>query len=173
MIDTDFKIESWEQFYELLYDAVDDRVFKCFKEAGFVPESKNQSFLIPKEVRLNRGWFDYMQDKQCLVWLKSSDEGKQYGIACDQVYISKRGSVKVEKVLPFSFEEVFHIWECFYQGRTPEDIYSLSTFDKEDAGLSKVKLVIWALQNGRFNHVLEFIHESRYTFDFKKYAGSF
>lgn len=166
MIDTDFKIESREQFRE--------EVFKIFKEVGFIPESRNQTLLVPNELELKKDLIDYMKDKQCLVWLKSNEKGKPYNILCNQVYVSKRGSLDVDRIFPFSFEEVFHIWECFYQGRTPEDIYLYTIFDSgEDVDLSDVVLVIWALQNGRFNHILEFINEDRYDFDFKKYAGRF
>ena len=154
-------------------ECIREECYKILKECWFVPEVRNQTLLIPNDLELDKDLLDYMQDKQCLVWLKSNEKGKSQGIICNQVYVSKRGKLDVDKMFPFSFEEVFHIWECYFKGRTPEDIYWTVIFNDEDVGLSDVKLVIWALLNGRFNHILEFINEDRYDFDFKKYAGRF
>ena len=147
-----------------------EEIYKVLKEVGFVPEMKNQTLLVHDELELDSELKEFMSDKQCLVWLKSTKSGETYNVACNQVYVSNKGSLKVVKPLPFSFEEVFHIWECYFKGRSIEDIYWTLIFDAENVGLSDVKLVLWALLNGRFNHILEFINEDRYDFDFKKYT---
>lgn len=162
MIDTD--LESY----------VKDIVYKTLKEVGITPSIvSNQTTLTVCDVELDSDMEKYMQNKQILVWLGSNEKGESQHIKCNQMYIAKRGSLKVDQPLPFTFEEGFHIWECYFKGRNLEDIYWTFVFDYDDVGLSDVALVIWALLHGKCNFMLNFVDENRYGFDFKKYEGRY
>lgn len=161
MIDTD------------LENYVKDLVFKTLKEIGITPESSMQTTLQPNDVDLEEELQEYMADKQCLIWLSTNEKGEKQGIKCNQFYIAKRGSMRVDKSIPLTFEEVFHIWESYFKGNKLEDIYWTVPFDYDNVGLSDLRLVVWALIHGKCNFMLSFIKEDRYLFDFKKYEGRF
>ena len=149
-------------------------VFKTLKEVGITPKTVPlQTTLTPEEVFVDSEVVEYMQDKQCLIWLGSTEKGTKQGVKCNQFYISKRGSMKVDKPIPLYFEEVFNIWEAYFKGNSLEDIYFTVIFDEENVGLSDIRLVVWALLHGKCNYVLNFVKEDRYPFDFKKYNGRF
>lgn len=147
-------------------------VFKLFKRAG-IPLENVQTTLTPDEVILNESLEDYMYDKQFLVWLGSNESGAKQGVKCNQVYITKQGSMKVEESLPFTFDEVGDIWEGYFKGHSIEHIYYTVLDAKEEVNLSDINLVIWGLLHGKWNYVLDFIREDRYAFDFKKYLGRY
>lgn len=163
MIDTEIEFEQ----------NVEEIVYKILKREGICPNSAFQTTLTPDEVTLTESDEEYMSDKQCLVWLGSNESGAKQGVRCNQFYISKRGSMKVDKSIPLTFEEVFNIWEAYFKGNSLEDIYFTVIFDAENVGLSDLRLVVWALLHGKCNYVLNFIKEDRYDFDFKKYTGRF
>ena len=163
MIDTDGNLENY----------VKELVYKTLKEVGITPTTTNQATLTPNDVTLDEITENYMMDKQCLVWLGSNEKGESQHIKCNQFYISKQGSLKVDQPLPFSFEEVFNIWECYFKGKSLEDIYWTVIFDNGDVGLSDIRLVVWALLHGKCNFMLNFVKEDRYPFDFKKYLGRY
>ena len=163
MIDTDGNLENY----------VKELVYKTLKEVGITPTTANQTTLTPNDVTLDEITENYMMDKQCLVWLGSNEKGESQHIKCNQFYISKQGSLKVDQPLPFSFEEVFNIWECYFKGKSLEDIYWTVIFDNGDVGLSDIRLVVWALLHGKCNFMLNFVKEDRYPFDFKKYLGRY
>lgn len=148
-------------------------VLKTLKELGILPTSYMQTTLIPDELAMDKDVLEYMQDKQCLVWLGSNDRGEKQGVKCNQFYIAKRGSMNVDKSLPLTFEEVFNVWESYFKGNSLEDIYFTIVFDDIEVGLSDLKLVIWALLHGKCNYMLQFVNEDRYNFDFKKYEGRY
>ena len=150
-----------------------EEVFKALKEVGIVPPSAFQTTLTPNNVELEEDLVEYLKDKQCLIWLGSNEKGEKQNVRCNQIYISKRGSIKVEKALPFSFEDVFNIWEAYHKGNSLEDIFFTAMFDYENVGLSDIRLVIWMLLHGKCNYMLKFIQDERYTFDFKKYEGRY
>jgi hypothetical protein len=143
------------------------------KEVGITPSITNQTSLIPDEITLDEATEKYMQGKQCLIWLGSNEKGAAQHIKCNQFYISKQGSLKVDQPLPLTFEEVFNIWECYFKGKPLEEIYWTVIFDYDNVGLSDIRLVVWALLHGKCNFMLNFIKEDRYPFDFKKYLGRF
>lgn len=161
MIDTD--LETY----------VRDLVFKTLKETGITPASSMQTTLTPGEVDLTPELQEYMEDKQCLIWLSTNEKGEKQQIKCNQFYVAKRGSLRVDKAVPLSFEEVFNVWEAYFKGNNLEDIYWTVIFDYDNVGLSDIKLVIWALLHGKCNFMLNFIKEDRFPFDFKKYEGRF
>ena len=105
--------------------------------------------------------------------LGSTEKGAEQGVKCNQFYVTSRGSMKVEMIIPLYFEEVFNIWEAYFKGNSLEDIFFTVLFEEEDVGLSHLRLVIWALLHGKCNYVLKFIKETRYDFDFKKYEGRY
>lgn len=152
---------------------VEEIVYKILKKEGICPDYALQSTLIPDEVVLTESELEYMEDKQCLVWLGSNESGAKQGVKCNQLYISNRGSMRVDKTLPISFEEAFDIWEAYFKGHSLEDIYFTVIFNEENVGLSDIRLVVWSLLHGKCNYALDFIREDRYTFDFKKYLGRF
>ena len=158
-----------------LEDKVKELVYKTLKEVGITPAAvTNQTTLTPNDVTLDEITEEYMKDKQCLVWLGSNEKGEPQHIRFNQFYISKQGSLRVDQPLPFSFEEVFNIWECYFKGKTLEDIYWTVIFDNnEDVGLSDIRLVVWALLHGKCNFMLDLVKEDRYPFDFKKYLGRY
>lgn len=166
MIDTEVE---FEQKVEEIATAV---VLKMMKKAG-IPMDTMQTTLTPDDVILNESLEEYMQDKQCLVWLGSNERGAKQGVQCNQFYISKQGSMSVDESLPLTFEEVFDIWEAHFKNHPVEHIYYNVLGAKEEVNLSDIRLVIWALLHGKCNYVLDFIREDRYPFDFKKYAGRF
>ena len=148
-------------------------VLKTLKELGILPTSYMQTTLVPEELAIEKGVLEYMQDKQCLVWLGSNERGQRQGVKCNQFYVAERGSMRVDYALPLSFEEVFEVWEAYFKGNSLEDIYFTVIFDDDNVGLSALKLVVWALLHGKCNYMLQFIKEDRYSFDFKKYAGRY
>ena len=152
---------------------VKEIVFKTLKEAGICPNLSVQTTLTPNDVELEEEMSDYMEDKQVLVWLGKTERGKKQGVKCNQVYIATRGSMKVEMVLPFTFDEMFSIWEAYFKGNSLEDIFFTVIFDEDDVGLSYIRLAVWALLHGKCNYMLNFVNEDRYEFDFKKYSGRF
>ena len=160
MIDTD--LESY----------VKELVFKTLKEVGITPNHV-QTTLTPTEIELDDETVEFMRNKQCLIWLGSNEKGEKQGVKCNQFYIAKHGSLRVEKAIPLNFEEVFNIWESYFKGNSLEDIYWTVIFDDENVGLSDLKLVVWSLLHGKCNYLLNFIKEDRYAFDFKKYEGRF
>lgn len=161
MIDTD--LETY----------VKELVYKTMKEAGFTPATVGQSTLVPDDISIDEMTKKYMQDKQCLVWLGSNEKGEKQHIKCNQFYVSKQGSLQVDQPIPLSFEEVFNIWECYFKGKSLEEIYWTVIFDYDNVGLSDIKLVVWALLHGKCNFMLNFVKEDRYNFEFKKYLGRF
>ena len=150
-----------------------EEVFRTLKEVGIIPPSAMQTTLTPDEVVIDDELVEYMQDKQCLVWLGSNQNGEKQNVHCNQFYISKRGSMKVDRPVPLSFEDVFNIWESYFKGNSLEDIYFTAVFDYDGVGLSDVSLAIWALTHGKCNYMLKFIQEGRYPFEFKKYEGRY
>ena len=152
---------------------VKDLVYKTLKDVGITPAVTNQTTLTPDNVELDEDTEKYMQDKQCLVWLGSNEKGEKQHVKCNQVYIAKRGSLNVDQPIPLTFDDVFNIWECYFKGKSLEDIYWTVVFDYDNVGLSDVRLVVWALLQGKCNFMLKFINEDRYGFDFKKYLGRF
>lgn len=156
-----------------LENKVKEIVFRTLKEAGICPNASVQTTLTPNDVELDKEMSAYMQDKQILVWLGSTERGKKQGVKCNQVYVAARGSMKVDMVIPLSFEEMFDIWEAYFKGNSLEDIYFTVIFDEDNVGLSDVRLVVWALLHGKCNYMLNFVNEDRYEFDFKKYSGRF
>ena len=157
-----------------LENYVKDLVYKTLKEVGITPSIvSNQTTLTLNDVDLDPDTEKYMQDKQCLVWLGSNEKGESQHIRCNQMYIAERGSLRVDQPLPLTFENVFHIWECYFKGKSLEDIYWTMVFDYDNVGLSDVRIVIWALLHGKCNFMLSFVNENRYGFDFKKYIGRF
>ena len=152
---------------------VRELVFKTLKEVGITPESSMQTTLTPGEVGLSPELQEYMEDKQCLIWLSTNEKGEKQQIKCNQFYVAKRGSLRVDKAIPLSFEEVFNVWEAYFKGKSLEDIYWNVLFDYDNVGLSDINLVIWALLHGKCNFMLNFIKEDRFPFDFKKYEGRF
>ena len=163
MIDTEVEFEQ----------KVEEILYRILKREGICPNSTLQTTLTPDEVTLTASDEEYMSDKQCLVWLGSNESGAKQGVKCNQFYISKRGSMKVDKPIPLTFEEVFNIWESYFKGNSLEDIYFTVIFDADNVGLSDLRLVVWALLHGKCNYVLNFIKEDRYDFDFKKYTRRF
>lgn len=163
MIDTEIEFEQ----------KVEEVLYKILKREGICLNSSGQTKLTPNEVFIGEEMEEYMEDKQCLIWLGSTEKGKAQDVKCNQVYISQRGSMLVDKPIPLSFEEVFNIWEAYFKGNSLEDIYFTVIFEEDNVGLSDVRLVIWALIHGKFNYVLNFIKEDRYNFDFKKYSGRY
>lgn len=160
----DMEIEFEQKVEEILY--------KILKREGICPDTM-QASLTPNDVILPDSTEEYMQDKQCLVWLGSNESGAKQNVHCNQFYISNQGSMRVEKPLPLTFEDVFNIWEAYFKGHSVEDIYFTVIFEGEDVGLSDIRLVIWALLHGKCNYMLNFIREDKYLFDFKKYLGRF
>ena len=121
MIDTD--LESY----------VREIVFKTLKEVGICPTNP-QTTLTPNDVQIGAELEEYMQDKQCLIWLGSTEKGREQNVKCNQFYISQRGSMLVDKPIPLSFEEVFNIWEAYFKGNSLEDIYFTVIFDEDNVG---------------------------------------
>jgi len=148
-------------------------VLKTLKELGILPTSYMQTTLVPEELAMDREMLEYMEDKQCLVWLGSNENGQKQGVKCNQFYVAGRGSMRVDTPVPLSFEEVFNIWEAYFKGNSLEDIYFTVIFDNDNVGISDLKLVVWALLHGKCNYMLHFINEDRYSFDFKKYEGRY
>lgn len=158
MIDTKTEIE------------IKEVVIKTLKEYGYEPKAHGQTKLKPIE-KLDQETIEYMENKQCLVWLGSNKSGESQGVRCNQVYISKNGSLDVDQTFPFDFEEVFNIWEAESQGESAVEIYQ--RFDPDEVKLHDVILVIWCLHHGKFNHILRYVKPERYCFEFKKYVGRF
>lgn len=152
---------------------IEEVVLKTLKKYGLVPSSAGQATLFPDEVEIEEELIEYMDDKQCLIWLGSNERGERQGVRCNQFYVAKRGMTRVDKALPLLFDEVFEIWEAYFRGNSLEDIFFTVPFESEEVGLSDLRLVIWALLHGKCNYMLEFVKEDRYTFDFKKYKGRF
>ena len=166
MIDTDL-------IKEIASKEAEETVFKTLKKYGVIPSTAIQTTLIQDEVYLEHDMMEFMKDKQCLVWLGSNEKGAEQGVKCNQFYVTSRGSMKVEMVIPLYFEEVFNIWEAYFKGNSLEDIFFTVIFEEENVGLSDLRLVIWALIHGKCNYALKFIREDRYDFDFKKYEGRY
>ena len=152
---------------------IEETVLKTLKKYGVVPSNGGQTTLTLNDVDVGPEMEEFMQDKQCLVWLGSNEKGAEQGVKCNQFYVTSRGSMKVEMIIPLYFEEVFNIWEAYFKGNSLEDIFFTVLFEEEDVGLSHLRLVIWALLHGKCNYVLKFIKETRYDFDFKKYEGRY
>ena len=163
MIDTELDFEQ----------KVEEILYRILKREGICPTSAVQSTLTPSDVILSESDVEYMMDKQCLVWLGSTESGLKQGVKCNQFYVARRGSMEVDKPIPLTFEEVFEVWESYFKGYSLEDIYFTIIFDEENVGLSDLRLVIWALLHGKCNYVLNFINEERYSFGFKKYSGRY
>ena len=150
---------------------IEEAVYRILKREGICPTPSFQTTLTPNEVVLSESDEEYLSDKQLLVWLGSNERGAKQNVKCNQFYISERGSMSVTKPIPF--EEVFSIWEAYFNGCSPKDIYFTFIFDEEDVDISDIKLVIWALLHGKCNYLLSFVREDRYNFDFKKYSGRY
>ena len=75
MIDTD--LESY----------VREIVFKTLKEVGICPTNP-QTTLTPNDVQIGAELEEYMQDKQCLIWLGSTEKGREQNVKCNQFYQS-------------------------------------------------------------------------------------
>lgn len=152
---------------------IEEVVLKTLKKLGMLPASYMQTTLVPDELAIEKRVLEYMQDKQCLVWLSTNESGQKQGVKCNQFYVAERGSMRVDYALPLSFEEVFEVWEAYFKGNSLEDIYFTVNFDSDEVVLSDLKLVVWALLHGKCNYMLEYIREDRFLFDFKKYEGRY
>lgn len=113
-----------------------------------------------------------ISDKQGLVWLKNNKKGQEYGIVRNQVYLASPKSTEVDIPLNLTFEETFQIWEAYEQGTSVEYIYTQFVFDLNPT-LDDILIVIWTLEHGRWNYILNYLEDNTYLFDFKKYLGRY
>lgn len=66
MIDTEIEFEQ----------KVEEVLYKILKREGICLNSSGQTKLTPNEVFIGEEMEEYMEDKQCLIWLGSTEKGK-------------------------------------------------------------------------------------------------
>ena len=113
-----------------------------------------------------------ISDKQGLVWLKNNKKGQEYGVIRNQVYLASPKSTEVDIPLKLTFEETFQIWEAYEQGTPIDYIYGNFEFDLNHDP-DDILTVIWTLEKGRWNYILDYLEDGTYPFDFMKYLGRY
>ena len=153
MIDTDFE----------------DKFIQACKKYGIPIPASSQMKLQQEHVVLSPEEIDYLSDKQCLIWLGTNRNGKEHGVIRDQVYLAHGRSSNVEYPLNLTFRDVYNIWESYLKGIPLSHIYAEDYSFKEDTNPRDIRWVIWTLEQGKWNYVLDYLKEDTYDFEFKKY----
>lgn len=146
----------------------EDKFLQYCKKYG-IPIKSSQMELHYNDVELSAEEIEYLEDKQCLVWLGTNKNGRKYDVIRNQVYFASTKSSNVVKPIKLTFEEVFHIWESYMKGMSLATIWDTHIFQFDNVELKEIRWVIWTLQHGKWNYVLDYLKEDTYDFEFKKY----